>query len=252
MTSLRLNTCAFLASLLAACSGHSNGTGSPDAAPDTVPDSAVNPGGGNNSGTGTSTLVVNGSAVASPAINNSGDPANFTTDLLVRVTLGSTDVTTGTVSIQSSGGTIPLIYDAGTMRWHGAQAGYFQVYTLDVVSGTDAVHGVRVDGPDIHTFSAPTAGASVNSTMNLPVSWARSEMADTASLRTRLLNTITISDTGTYSLPAGSLRSRPAQTENERLDLSRTDRITPAGAAAGSSFEVTVGNSIDVVVQPTM
>jgi hypothetical protein len=88
--------------------------------------------------------------------------------------------------------------------------------------------------------------------MPLPVTWAKTETADTAFIQTRQLNRTTISDTGTYSLAAGSLRSKPDQTENERIDLTRADVITPAGGAAGSLFTVAVTNEIDLIVQATM
>jgi hypothetical protein len=226
---------------LAACGG--SGTSS-------SPDSSV-VGVGSDPGTGTGTLVVDGTAAARPAINNSGSAANFTTDFSVHVTLAGAEVTTGTVAMQSTGGAVSLIYDAATMRWHGAQAGYFEAYTLDVTSGADSVNGVRVDGPDIHTFTAPMAGATVDSAMPLAVTWAHVATADAATIRTRMLNVVSISDTGTYSLAAGSLKSKPDQTETEQLDLVRSDRITPAGAAVGSSFQVTVSNSLDLVVKPT-
>jgi hypothetical protein len=252
-----MRTPLVLAFVLAACGGSSKST--PDAPPqpdavsiDAPVDSIVQPGGGSNAGSGTATLVVTGAVIATPSVANASSPTSFTSDITVRVQKGGVDVTTGTVTVTSNGGAVSLLFDATLMRWHGAQAGYYEVYSLDVTSGADTVTGVRVDGPDIHTFTAPMENATVDSTMPLPVTWAKTETADTAFIQTRQLNRTTISDTGTYSLAAGSLRSKPDQTENERIDLTRADVITPAGGAAGSLFTVAVTNEIDLIVQATM
>jgi hypothetical protein len=240
---------------LAACGGSHSGSAEPDAsalaadAPGSQPADAA--GGGDGSGTGTSTLLVNGVVSASPSINNSSNPADFTTDFSVAVTKATVAVTTGTITMTSTAGAVSLIFDTTTMRWHGAQAGYVGSYTLDVTSGTDAVNAVRVAGPDIHTFTAPLEGATVDSTMVLAVDWVRTGAADAATIRTRALNALMIPDTAAYTLPIGSLRSKPDQTENEQIDLVRVDHIAPGGAVAGSDFQVSVRNSVDLVVSPT-
>lgn len=250
---MRILLVSFIA--VAACGGSKSSSPSmPDAPAIAVDSPADSPssGPGSNAGSGTATLVVTGSVIATPSVSNATSATSFTSDLTVRVQKAGVDVTTGTVTVTSAAGAVALLFDTTTMRWHGAQAGYFEVYTLDVASGIDSVSGVRVDGPDIHTFTAPMQNATVDSTMALPVTWAKTETADAAFIATRQLNRASIDDSGTYSLASGSLRSKPDQTEQERISLTRGDLVTPAGGAAGSLFSVAITNQIDLVVQPTM
>lgn len=235
---LRLS-CLLLA--ICACGG-----GESPVAPD--PDD-LTPGVGDDPGTGTGTLLVDGNATASPLIDNATDPAGFTTQISLRVARTEGDVTEGTVQLHSLGGTVDLTFDPATMRWRGAQNSYHQVYQLDVTSGDDDVVGVRLEGPDIHAFSTPLKGATVDSTIPLDIAWTRAEAATVARLRTRDLD-VEIEDSGAHALAANSLRSKPDDTEDERLELLRSRLITPAGATPGSSFRIGVDNRIDLVVQP--
>jgi hypothetical protein len=135
-------------------------------------------------------------------------------------------------------------------RWEATAPGYDEVYILDVESGPDNVHGVRVDGPDIHVFTAPTAGASVNSTLVVPIAWDRQDSAQSASIDTDNVDHLSISDTGTFSLPAGSLKAEKDTVHSNTIKIERTNRVTPAGAQGGSELTVSVENEIDVIVQP--
>lgn len=225
---------------LAACGGGSSPAGGDDIF-DPIGD---DPGGGTN------TLLVDGSASADPTIDNAVEASNFTTDFSVRVTRDGVDVVDGVVEVRSTAGAVALLYDTATNRWRGAQAGYFETYQLAVTNGLDFVDGVRVDGPDIHSFSSPTKGATVDSKVPLDVVWARGETADAATLRTREID-VSIADAGTYSIAANSLRAKPDQPEDERLELVRSQRITPAGAVVGSSWRVSIRNKLALVVRPT-
>ena len=239
------------ASSMWACGDDPAGGSGADAAIDGSGSGSGDAGVIDNPGTGTSTLVVDATASAEPSVVNSADPSNFTTTFAVRVTKDATDITTGTVSITSSAGSVALLFDTTTMRWRGAQAGYFQNYSLDVTSGADNVAGVTVHGPDIHTITAPATGATVDSEVPLAITWARTEMAEGAVLRTREINNVAIEDSGTYMLAMNALRSKPNETEVEEVEITRSQRITPAGGAAGSSFRVTIRNGISLVVQAT-
>jgi hypothetical protein len=227
--------------LLAACGTHS----------------PLDPGAGNNLGTGTGTLTVTGSATGRGRISNAHQPSDFDTDFSVRVQLAMQTITTGTVTITSAHTKLNLTFNpnggggggGGGGRWEGTANGYDEVYQLDVVSGPDKVEAVRVDGPDIHSFTAPTAGASMDSRIANTVTWARIETADTARFRDDA-GDLTIPDTGTYSIAPGSLKTDQTQAHPNTLQLTRTDRVTPAGAAGGSEFTVSVVNDIDVVALP--
>lgn len=216
---------------------------------------ALDPGSGDSTGSGTGTLVVNGSASAQPNVPNASQPSDFVTDFSVQITLNNVAITTGTVTMTSSSGVVMLTFhlnQGGVGRWEGTGAGYNEVYQLDVISGPDTVHGVRVDGPDIHTFSAPLAGAVVDSTVALPLAWKRNSPADAAVLRVGDGGGgggITIADTGSYMMAPASLSSSKDRAQTNTLRLTRTNRVTPAGGAGGSELSVSIENSIDVVAQ---
>ncbi len=213
--------------------------------------SAFEPGAGNDTGGGTGTLRIEGSISADSNRPNAELAADFTTEFRIRIQLNGVTVTTGEVTVTSASGSFPLTYSSQNNNdWEGAAPGYDEVYGLDVVSGADEVTGVRVDGPDIHTFSAPLMGATVDSTLVLDLAWDRRQAADTASLDVPEIDTIAITDSGTYALSAGALKAKPDQAETNELRLRRANRVIPAGATVGSEVAVSIRTEIDVVAQP--
>jgi hypothetical protein len=215
--------------------------------------SDLDPGAGNDPGQGTSTLTIDGNVSAQARLTNARTAGDYDTDLSVHVQLNGQPVTTGTVTVTSAGGTIALTYNPNSGnndRWEGTAAGYDEVYILDVVSGPDKVTGVRVDGPDIHVFDKPIAGATVDSTVALPVAWTCDDTADSASIRAEQIDSVSIPDTGSYSLAAGALKAEKDQAHTNTVRLTRTNRVTPKGAAGGSVLSVSVQNEIEVVAQP--
>lgn len=210
----------------------------------------LDPGAGDSAGKGTSTLLVNGDITARPRLTNARDTGDFDTEISVRVSLNLQFVATGTVMVTSSSGKVPLTFRPDRGRWEGTASGYDQVYVLDVESGADAVQGVRVDGPDIHVFKAPTIGATLDSTQPLRVQWDSDQTADSASISVGDIERLAIPDNGDYTLAAGSLRAERDQPRQNTIELSRMNRVTPAGAVGGSDFSVTVENWIEVVAQP--
>ncbi len=213
-------------------------------------DSDFEPGAGNDAGTGTSTLAIDGEIHAKPRFVNARTSADFDTELSVRVMLNLQAVTTGSVTVTSSSGSVPLVYRPDNNRWEAIAAGYDEVYVLDVESGEHAVEGVRVDGPDIHVFTEPTAGATVDSTVPLKITWTSDEAAASASIDAEEIDQISIPDTGLYMLAGGALKADRDTARENRLELFRMNRVTPAGAIGGSDFEVTVENRIQVIAMP--
>lgn len=213
--------------------------------------SDLDPGAGDDPGEGTSTLTVTGNVSASPRLNNARSNGDFETEFSVHVERAGQTVTTGTVEVTSASGTVALLFDANNnSRWRGTAPGYDEVYVLDVEDGADNLLGVRVDGPDIHYFTAPTSGATVDSTLPLPVAWSSDDGADSASVRADNIDNVAIDDTGTYSLAPGALKAKPDEAETNELRLRRTNRVTPTGAAGGSEWTVSIENRIEVVAQP--
>ena len=211
--------------------------------------SPLDPGAGNSLGTGTNTLLVDGNARAHAQIANAKSSTDFSTDFEVQVTLNNTPVTTGTVEVKSNKLTTELTYD-NNGQWHGTAAGYDEAYELNVISGGDKVMGVIVDGPDIHTFTLPALGATLDSTVANDMKWSRAAAADVATFRVGDLDRLTIADTGDFSIPAGSLKADQTQARPNQLTLTRENHVAPKGAVAGSSFSVSVDNELDVIAQP--
>lgn len=215
--------------------------------------SPLDPGAGSSQGTGTGTLLVTGDANAHAGIADAKLASDFTTDVRIHVSLNGQDVTTGTVTIDSRSMMKPLAltYDAqNNGEWSATVAGYDEVYELAVVVGADKVEGVIVDGPDIHEFTAPQAGASLDSTMANTMTWSRIAAADLATLHVGDLARLTIQDTGTFSIPPGSLKAEKDQAHPNTLALTRANQVVPKGAVAGSMFQVSVENDLDVIALP--
>lgn len=210
----------------------------------------LDPGSGHDPGAGTSTLLVDGTITARPRLVNARTGGDFDTELHVRVSLNQQPVTTGTVTVTSAGGTVPLTFRPDPARWEGTAAGYDEVYVLDVHAGEDFVEGVRVDGPDVHVFTAPTAGATIDSTMPLRVTWACDQSAASAAIDVEELDALAIPDTGEYMLAGGALKAEKDKARENTIELVRTNRIAPAGAVGGSEFSVRIENRIQVVAQP--
>ncbi|MCB9563512.1 MAG: hypothetical protein H6708_24190 [Kofleriaceae bacterium] len=220
------------AALLAACGG--------------TPSDADDP------GSGTRTLRVEASITATPDVSNAQTSADFTTEFSIRIDKAGTPITSGTVTVTGNAGPIALTWsDPNGGRWRGSAPSYDQVYQLDVVAGADTVEGVVLAGPDVHVFTAPTPGATVDATLPLDVAWASQDVATSTSIKTREIDPIGIDDTGSYQLAVGTLRSKPTEVEQEELRLTRSTRIEPAGAVAGSQLTVSIDNRIDLVVAPT-
>jgi hypothetical protein len=213
-------------------------------------DSDLEPGAGNDPGTGTSTLEIDGEIRARPRLVNARASGDFDTELSVRVQLNQQTVTTGSVTVTSAGGSVPLVFRADSNRWEATAAGYDEVYIVDVESGVDFVDGVRVDGPDIHTFSEPTLGATVDSTVPLTIKWASDDEAASASLDAEEIDKIAIPDTGLYMLAGGALKAEKDAARENTIELARWNRVTPAGAVGGSEVSVSVENRIQVVAMP--
>jgi hypothetical protein len=210
----------------------------------------LDPGAGDDPGGGTNTLFVEGRARAEPRFANAKLSTDFDTEFSIRVALNDVPITAGTVTVISRFGEVPLTWRPDPARWEGRMANYDEVYQLDVVSGPDAVTGVIVDGPDIHVFTAPLAGATLDSTMQNPLEWDRDERADITTFDAEEVDRINIDDTGSYMMGVGVLKAEKDQARENQLELTRTNHVAPHGAIAGSDFAVTVESYIDVIVAP--
>jgi len=215
---------------------------------------ALDPGSGNSAGDGTGTLLVDGSAHAEPLIANAASPRDFNTEFVVRVTLADQVVTTGTVTMTGNSGATELAFvPDGELagRWRGVASGYDEVYILDVDTGTDNVSGVRVDGPDVHVFTTPLPGDTVDSLQPLDITWDCDDAADEITLRAGEVGELAITDQRQFTLPAGSLQNEADKTRENELRLERANRVTPSGGVVGSDMRVSVRQEITILAAPT-
>lgn len=212
----------------------------------------LEPGAGDQLGTGTQTLLVRGTVSARPRITNAKLAADFDTEFRVQLSLNDVPVSTGMVTIHSAGKSVPLAWvvnGQSSGRWEASAVGYEEVYQLDVAAGDDNVNGVIVDGPDIHVITAPTAGAALDSTQAIVTTWDRLETTDEARVAVDG-DGIVVPDSGTYSMSPRTLRADKDKAKANTLHITRTNRVSPAGAVVGSSMSVTVSNEIEVVAMP--
>ena len=148
------------------------------------------PGAGDDPGTGTSTLTVDGNVEARPRLTNARSAADFDTELLgPRSSSTASRSPPARSTMTSAGGMVSLTYNPNNGgnnngRWEGTAAGYDEVYILDVVSG----HGPgdrrsrRWSGhPRVRH---PRRGRDRRFDASpLPVTWISEDTADSTALR---------------------------------------------------------------------
>lgn len=200
-------------------------------------------------GTGTNTLLVRATAIASPNLIDARMATDFQTVFTVRLTLATQSVSTGTVAITSETGKIPLTYRDGV--WRGSAPSYDETYTLDVQSGDNRVEGVRLDGPDIQIITAPLQGATIDADVGVTVEWQRERPADHTQLIVDPDYPVKIPDTGHYEVGPYILRADNRQSRQNTIHLIRTNTVAPAGGVSGSQFDVQIQNEVDVEAMPT-
>ena len=193
----------------------------------------------NRAGTGTSSLVVNATATVTSSATAPLTSLSVTLDN----GLGQ-NVSNATVTINNAGlgGDVALTETpAGSGVYTGSKTSLPSGdFTLNVVSGTDAVHGVVVGTPGAHTVNAPTVNTTVTANQPLDLSWTTPSIAKSATITTRDFS-IQVPDTGAYTIAAANNPPRASQ----RVIVSRINETDIAGALPGSRFRVTVTNSVD-------
>jgi hypothetical protein len=213
----------FLALATAAACGGSSGNGAVDR---------------NRVGTGTSTLAVTGTIAVTSSTTSP------LTTLSVTVDNGQAQNVTGasvTINNAGLGGDVALTETPAGSGVYTASKTSLPTgdFTLDVVSSTDAVHGVVLGNPGAHTVNAPTANSTVSANQPLDVSWTTPSTAKSATVNTRDFN-IQVPDTGSYTIAAANNPARASQ----RVIITRTNETDIAGALPGSQFKVTVTNTV--------
>ena len=193
-------------------------------------------------GTGTSTLLVQASVEGkdlSPGVfetiftatvydtlnlPTSGATVSITPPMGVAVTLAEDLGTPGTYRFTSSG------YQAGT-------------FTLSVTRGADAIAGVRVVGPTVHTITSPAANATVTADQPIVVTWSRSSLAQEAKVETRNYESLAETDDMASSIPSSGNPARPDQ----RVRVKRINKTTPTAGLPGSRFEAVIRTTVEPI-----
>ncbi len=202
---------------------------------------------GNSPGTGTGTLVVTGEVSATENGDNSREPNDFGTSMVVTVMRGVTPVAGATVIITWGEGRQMLEPTSTPGQYTRSRSGYQQSYVLDVIAGSDRVEGVRVMGPYVHWFTAPESGYRHAAGQPLVAQWTGAG-ANEALIETRFMPPTIVPDVGSFAVSGMFFRAPMGGDDHDRLQLRRRNRIVPAGGASGSVFAVSVRNAVDFVI----
>ena len=199
-------------------------------------------------GEGSGTLNVEARIDASPARDELAlDTGELSTrfEIDVRDSSGA-DVTGATVVVDSPRGAVTLSEGGCERRYCGSQAGYAGVYEISVSRGADFLDGVVIHGPSFHRVTAPENGATVDASIPLTVSWSPAGEADRVEVETRELDRELDDDPGVFEVPAGTLRVRAGEPEDERVRVRRERRLSLSGGIGSSTAVVEVRNGIEL------
>ncbi len=205
----------------------------------------LEPGAGNDPGTQTGAIQVGGGVAAEPLHPNASAPSEFTSNFTVHVSGRLGQVDDATVTVTSIAGKVQLTLheERGFAFWIGSAPGYDEVYVLDVVTGDGKLLGARVDGPDIHVFSSPEEGATIDPTSPMLFSWDRSDPTNLAVMTIDSAVISYIHDTGEHSVPPELFSLADPDAVQHKVRLARGHSV----GASGNSWGVTIANEIDVM-----
>ena len=209
-------------------------------------------GGVERSGDGSGTLEVEARIDASPLDDETAlDATDMRTTFEVDV-LDATgaDVTGATVVVDSRLGPVVLEEGGCERRYCGSQSGYAGSYELSVTRGADFLDDVLVHGPSLHRVTAPEAGETVDAATALEVRWSPAGEADQVEVETREMEREIAEDPGAFEIPAGTLRTRDDEPEDERIRVRRERRLSLTGGVGSSSVHVEVRNGIELFTMP--
>lgn len=196
----------------------------------------------NDPGTGTQTMLVKAD------IEGEDAPGGFVTDFEVQLRDAQDNPISGaTVTIQNGAlGTVNLLESGQGTGDYVAVRNSFPSgdYRLDVVSGTDNVHGVVIGGMAAHVITSPSANDTVLANAPLVINWTRPSQAAGADVETQDFQAEGIPDSGTYTVPA---TGNPAR-DDGRVRIARFNRVDIAGGLFGSELKLKIRNTVEPVV----
>lgn len=199
------------------------------------------------SGVGSGSLRVDATVSADPSAGERATSAGeLETHFEIDVRDGAgVDVIGAVVIVDSALGPVTLGEGGCGRRYCGRQLGYAPTYELSVTRGADYVDDVRLTGPGFHAVSTPAPGSTVDATLPLNIAWSASGNPDSATLETRETSIEVAGDTGSYTLPAGTLRTRDDRPEDERVRVRRRARLALTGVLPGSELAISIRNGVE-------
>lgn len=197
-------------------------------------------------GSGNGVLLVHGSVEATEESDNASTPDGFKGEIVVTVSRGGSPVDDAVVTVSSASGTITLKTE-GQGSYQAELSDYDRRYELDVTAGSDAVHGVRAEGPNIHTIDNPTEGSRHTAGQALEVRWTAGA-AQQVTVETDKMPAMTTTDSGVFTVSASYLTAEAGSEEKDRVRVRRANSQPIAGGAAGSDFMIRLRNQVEFVV----
>lgn len=196
----------------------------------------------NDPGTGTQTMRVTAD------IEGKDVPGGFVTEFEVRLRDTQGDPISGaSVTIRNDQlGTITLLEsDPGSGDYQAARNTFASGdYRLDVVREVDEVRGVVVGGMAAHAITTPEPNDTVTAAQALAVTWTRPSEAAGVELESREFSVEGVPDSGSYTIPAGSLDPR----DDERIRVWRFNQVQIAGGLVGSRLKLSIRNSVEPLI----
>ncbi|MEK7348276.1 MAG: hypothetical protein AABZ94_05340 [Candidatus Eisenbacteria bacterium] len=210
-----------------------------------------------------------GGGSSAPTAPGIGTPAGGTgtTTLLVQASVEGRDLSPGvfetvftasvydTLNLPASGATVSvtlpsglavvLAEDIGTPgTYRHTRSSYLPgTYTLSATWGTDAISGVRVVGPTVHTITSPAANATIAADQPITVTWNRTSPAQEAKVETRNYESLAETDDMASSIPSSG---NPASLD-QRVRVKRINKTTITAGLPGSRLEAVLRTTVEPI-----
>jgi hypothetical protein len=153
-------------------------------------------------------------------------------------------VTTATVTMTSDiGGQVVLTHQGGG-QYTGALAGWGTIYTLDVQSGDDNLHGaVKAPRPAPIISPDPTVAFDAHATPTIDLKWDY-DLADSVTVRSRdTLNWGPAADPGTINVATTIFVAT-----SQEVRVARTNSVALAGGVVGSKLSADLATTTTLLV----
>jgi len=193
--------------------------------------------------TGAPNMVVNATVAGKDA-----GAGTFQTDFTVQLadTLGGA-LSGATVLISGAAGNVPLAEDGSTPGTYRASLASYTAgnYQLDITAGAQTVTAAQVLAPDLHAFTSPAAGDTVQASHPIHTTYTRTAAAQHSQIATlNWQGAASTTDNGQATVPTPG---NPARND-QQISLTRWNSAAIADAVAGSHFDASIRNSVGPII----